>query len=116
MLMVIAVTFGAFWIWRVVGRKLATKRRQHSGTPYQVLAIVAYLAGAFVGSSLTNALPPVFPEYPALSVLLATTVLPASCGIVCGFAIWGVVALLPVAPPTLRDRRATHNPFDGPTE
>ena len=114
MFIIIGMTFGAFFFWRLVGAKLVARNRTASGALWQMAAVIAFLAGALVGLRQTDALPPLLPVFPLLSFLLVTAVVPVLCGAVTGFAVWGVVALLPVAPPTRAQRTAANNPFDGP--
>jgi hypothetical protein len=116
MILTVLIVFGAFFFWRLVGRKLASKNRAQTGAMYQIVAVVGFVGGFVGGIRLGDSLPNVLPEYPALSVLLAMTFVPLVCGSVPGFIVWAVVAALPVAAPSRTQRAASYNPFDDPTE
>lgn len=115
MFLIIGATFAAFFVWRVVGAKLASKNRAQAAAMYQVFAVVGFIGGVLGGSKLSSALPPPLPEFPALSALFMTTVPPLICGAIPALIVWGIVAALPVAAPTRAQRAAASNPFDDPS-
>lgn len=105
---VLVTVFGAFWIWRLIGTRLATRGRGQNAVGYQVFGVMMFLMGVWVGSFIGTG--GIVPEGSGpLVVLAAVTAVPFGCGLVAVAPLCVWVFLLPPLAPRLRPPAS--NPF-----
>jgi hypothetical protein len=108
MFIAIGATFGAFWVWRVIGARLIARGRRQSATGYQALGVTVFLTAFFLGTQVS--LDEIVPRGSQLALfLLAFGVVPLVCGLLAAAFVIGWVFMLPPLAPRAIDKAP--NPF-----